>query len=163
MTIQRDEGVESVQAFIGTIATIAMVIHFTFGCCAHPSHFTGDCNSCFVSAKAESKPCCHGGHEDHEHEGHSHSHASDVETACDGGVLLASHGESHSCEGCSCAATIIIKMATPTFFLSVTGVVTSIAEVPPRLPLSVSAAWLRPDQFAYSGLRPHSIFERFLI
>ena len=151
------------QAFIGTIATIAMVIHFTFGCCAHLSHFTGDCKSCFVTAKADSKSCCHAGHDDHEHEGHGHSHYPDAETADDGEAHLACQDASHTCEGCTCAATISIKVVSPTYYLSATGFVVAVAEAPLRLPLSVSAAWLRPDQFAYSGLRPHSIFERFLI
>lgn len=142
------------QAFIGIIATAAMVMHFTFGCCAHPCHFIGHTNSAATQAEVATAGCCHHGHA---HPGHSHATAQNVEQGEHGAGI---HPGCHDCDGCTCVATVSGKVIPPTDLPLVAFL--SIKDEAEQL-LSAADFRLLPDPFAYAGLRPHSIFERFLI
>jgi len=144
-----------VQAFIGIVATVATVIHLTFGCCAHPCHFTGHGKSCRIPARIASTGCCH-----HGHGHHSQSEKPQQDAASWGQV--ASHGQDcHHCSGCSCTATVSGKVTPPMVLPLVTYLGSS--SNPAHSCLTTAELRLIPDPFAYAGLRPHSIFERFLI
>ena len=100
---------------IDFLTTLAVVIHFTFGCCLHASHFGGPDACCagrrIVGDQApdDVDACCNG----REH-GHEHAHDSTASAAeCPDPDPGFAHPESRiaaagcGCEGCSCAATTL--------------------------------------------------------
>ena len=105
------------RSLVGIIATIATVIHFTFGCCLHPCHASGrgDCVTLGIEAAA-CEDCCHAHDHSRDHardDAHDDDHADAACEAAGGscehdGVSLvaAPAGDAcHGCEGCHCAAT----------------------------------------------------------
>ncbi len=133
------------RAFIAIIATVTMVIHFTVGCCMHVHHQT---------TQACADPICSG--HDH-HTAHADEDAHEPSES-EPSVLLSQH--EHDCDGCRCVATRSAKVTLPIVSVLSSHVICDHL----ALLLGTSAAFqFAPDPFVYSGLRPHSIFERFLI
>jgi len=90
---------------IALITTLATVIHFTFGCCLHASHFDGAGDCCPGDrAIADLDSCC----EDHGHEqdlpGVSADRGEPARTPAHG--TTAGAASECECAGCTCAATV---------------------------------------------------------
>ena len=93
---------------ISFLTTLAVVIHFTFGCCLHASHFGGPDTCCAGQQLPDDGDACCDGHV-HEHEHDSTATA----TECPDSDPGSAHSESRiasagcGCDGCSCAATTL--------------------------------------------------------
>jgi len=95
-----------VRPAISLITTLTTVIHFTFGCCLHASHFGGGdacCGSQAVPAHADA--CCN----DHDHDRDSTAAAVACHDSNPPVVFCASSLATSDCgcDGCSCAATTL--------------------------------------------------------
>lgn len=141
------------QRLAGIIGMVATVMHLTFGCCgAHPGHFHVGHHSCSPSVKTTSTKCC-----DHDH---LHSFVEEVEEADTIDHVLGCQHQSRTCDRCICATTlnaqVVAKWICPDF-------VTYLVQHDDSLTLTraVFLDRFEPDPFAYTGLRPHSLFERF--
>lgn len=96
-----------VRPLIGIIATVATVIHFTFGCCLHPCH-----QACprVCSAQPVQTPssdhCCHG-HEERAEETAAAVALDEFAPAWATSRWAASEDSDHGadCSGCHCTAT----------------------------------------------------------
>lgn len=97
-----------VRPAISLITTLALVIHFTVGCCLHASHF-GGADACCASQSPPGhvETCCH----DHEYEHDRDStatadeyHDTNLAVAC---CEPASTTSDCGCDGCSCVATTL--------------------------------------------------------
>ena len=148
------------RSFVGIITTIAMVIHFTFGCCLHPCHGGGR-GGCVPHAMeaAGREACCDAC--DHE------------DAAGELDVVPCVHAEGvvaaivvtencHGCEGCHCAATS--TEAVPLFQWSplASGMAATIDSKAITL-LAVAGGKHPPDPHIHPCASRHPLFERFLI
>ena len=102
-----------VRPAIAFITIFAMVIHFTFGCCLHRSHFDGSgCCQGNRESIADDGFCCGADHgQEHEHDEEGDDQRQDSPggpfESCPGrdhGSLAAAAG--HGCVGCTCAGMI---------------------------------------------------------
>ena len=99
---------------IGIIATVATVIHFTFGCCLHPCH-----QACprVCGAQPVQASCCD--HSSHGHEEGAEGTATaapvcESAPASASGLWFASEDSEHGadCSGCHCTATATSEIET---------------------------------------------------
>jgi len=81
-----------VHAIVCVVATIATVIHLTFGCCLHASH-VGQPDACHECAD-------HGPDTHVSRDGHDH----DANPPSDDGMHSDRAATGHDCDGCTCAA-----------------------------------------------------------
>ena len=148
------------RSLVGIITTIAMVIHFTFGCCLHPCHGggRGEC----VSHATEALPCdaCSDAcdHEDAASElngvpcGHSES----------GSAAAVVTENCHGCEGCHCAATSPQTLTTFLWSPLASGIAAAIESEAITL-FAVVGGKHPPDPHLHPCPRGQSLFERLLI
>lgn len=140
------------KAFVGFVATVATVMHFTFGCCAHPWHFTGHAEK---AEAVQAGSCCR-----HSHSKYTHSDGRKTKTSEHADGWNQAH---HSCEGCVCAATQTAEIQP------VTSGDWVFVESLPAMDGNASALQLigranaLGDPPRWAKLRLHSLFERFLI
>ena len=113
---------------IGIIATVATVIHFTFGCCLHPCHQA--CPRVCAAQPAQpssSDHCCHG-HE--EGAAGTTTAAPSDESAPDLATSrwAASEDSEHGadCGGCHCTATSTSEIETVQRFPLISGILATV-------------------------------------
>lgn len=135
-------GVSTVRALIGIVATVTMVIHFTVGCCTHVLH--------------DAEHVC-SSHDHHAAHGHADE---DTQEACEVEPIAIVSQQAHDCDGCRCVATRSASVTLPILCELRAHV---ICIIPAQLSWSSAVLARTPDPFVYSGLRPHCVFERFLI
>lgn len=140
---------------VGIVAAVALVMHFTMGCCAHSCHFNGHaCPQVVQSSQSVSTRCCHRGHR---HRAHAQRPAS---AANDQGIKVASSPCQHSCEHCSCTVTLNEKVRLPAEGLVATLVV---RDDPGRLGLIATERNTSQVSIVLPGQHLHALCERFLI
>jgi hypothetical protein len=149
-----------VRSIVGIITTIAMVIHFTFGCCLHPCHGggRGECVSHATEAFVCDACCDACDHEDatSEMDGVPCGHAEGVVAA----ITVTEH--CHGCEGCHCAATSTETLAT---FLWSPLVSDMVARIDSEAIVLLALVGGRHPPDPHVRPRPHgqTLFERMLI
>ena len=159
------------RSLVGIITTIAMVIHFTFGCCLHPCHF-GGCSEAVPHAveSAACDPCCHD-HDDLASEGESSAcgRIEDVRAAVVGveegraTIVVADHClGSDGCQGCHCVATSTETGATASWSPLASGIVAALDSK--AIVLFADACETRVvDPHVHPCPCRHALFERFLV
>ena len=152
------------RSLVGIITTIAMVIHFTFGCCLHPCHGggRGECVSQAIPAAACDE-CCHDDHDRHEHD-EAADEADGVSCdAADSSLVAALVPDScHPCQGCHCAATSTEGVTHLKWSPMASRIVATIESEAITL-LAVACGKHPPDPHLHPCPRGHALFERFLI
>lgn len=145
------------QAFIGIIATIATVIHLTVGCCAHacplltPSVVIATAESTVPSSK-----CCRC-QQRRALVPEARAKAADSTT----GSIASERQTCHECHSCVCAATPLQYVSVPDGQLLTVWIATLQQTIVGETLDSVDLHG-PPDPWGGSGLRRHSLFERFL-
>jgi len=155
-----------VRSLVGIITTIATVIHFTFGCCLHPSHFGGwsevaargfECAACDA--------CCHDG--DDAASGCETSPCGRIEDvlAVDGHAALTVPDRClgcDGCQGCHCVATSTKTGATVSWSPLASGIVAAL-DSDAILVFAVACGRRPPDPRMHPCPERDALFERLLI
>ncbi|MBL8828746.1 MAG: hypothetical protein JNM18_17335 [Planctomycetaceae bacterium] len=141
---------------VGIVAAVALVMHFTLGCCAHSCQFAETIRPQFVQAtEAVNTGCCHRGHR---------HHRSDVQhSATDAGahgIKIAHLPCQHQCEPCSCTVTLNEKVQLPTES-QVSAIV--VADDQARFGVIATDHATGQVSLVLPGQHLHALCERFLI
>ena len=148
------------RSLVGIITTIAMVIHFTFGCCLHPCHGggRGECVSHATDALACDACCDACDHEDAASElgGVPCGHAEGIVSA----IVVSEN--CHGCEGCHCAATSTQTLTTCLWSPLASGIAAAI-ESDAITRFAVACGKQPPEPNVHPCPSRHALFERFLI
>ena len=153
-----------VRPLIGIIATVATVIHFTFGCCLHPCH-----QACprVCSAQPVQTPssdhCCHG-HEEGVEGTAAAASFDEFAPALATSRWAASEESDHGgdCSGCHCTATSTSEIETFQWSPMTSGILATVDSDLIRLCARHSEA--RPSApYSCQGQRALRLCERLLI
>lgn len=151
-----------VRAFVSLVATVATVMHLTFGCCLHAAHFgpAAACHGC-PGHEGEADACCMDHEHGHEHESVAEAGADEVSPPGGLAVRAGTMAAGHDCTGCSCTASIEDDAAVR-WPASAAPLVTAMADV------GVSACVAGIDRARDRGGSPpprdtHPLHERLLV
>jgi hypothetical protein len=86
------------------LTLIATVMHFTFGCCLHASHFGGSDTCCMSALVSAHGGDCGEGH-DHDHDVAATTVAGHDAHATSGPCQAHAAASTCDCDGCTCVAT----------------------------------------------------------
>lgn len=146
------------RALVSVVATVATVIHLTFGCCLHAAHFgpAASCHDCGGHA-GDADACCG----EHEHESATVEAADDASLRGELAVSAASVNDDHDCGGCTCAAaTEDIAIARWVPAAAAMACECTTVAVPPR---GAAAGHFRDRGGASPPRDAHPLHERLLV
>ncbi|MEI8370388.1 MAG: hypothetical protein WCJ31_18320 [Planctomycetia bacterium] len=150
------------RSLVGIITTIATVIHFTFGCCLHPCHFSGHGEGATATVgSVGAEACCH----DRLHD--NVAHQPDTDTSGQGaeveGVTLSASGacaDCDACHGCQCACLSTEVTPIPFWSPLASGILSTVNGG--TVPSSLARGGQPPPVRHPRSSRP-ALFERLLI
>jgi hypothetical protein len=94
-----------VRSMFTCLTLLATVMHFTFGCCLHASHFGGSDTCCTSALVSDHGGDCGESH-DHDHDLTATTVPGHDAGATDGSCHAAAAASSCDCEGCTCVAIV---------------------------------------------------------